>query len=496
MSPRDASPAAGPALLRPAWFGYVAGLLLMVAALGVRALLDPILGNSVPLAMLLVAVLFATAIGGWKPGVLVAALGYMAAMYLFVSPRLELKMLDTLGVGGARLALYALSSAAIIGLFFHLRRAQQRHAASEARVMAILETMREGFLAVDAEWRLTAINRSGEATLRQSRPAVLGRTIWETIPGLQGKPAEAALRQAMGDQKVVQFDTDALAPREWHAVTLTPTAGGLSIFVQDVTATRAHVEQLERQVSERTAALQGLVSDLEAFSYTLVHDIRAPLRSISSFSELLAVDHLGQLDHDGRSYLERIRKAAARMDRLITAIMNYSQLARQKPELRPVDLHQLVQEIMDSDPGFQHDKADIGIVGVLPFVRGNESLLSQCFSNLLHNAIKFVAPGVKPRIRISAQVDGDIARVDVTDNGIGITPDAAERIFEPFRREHPGYDGTGIGLAIVRKVVACMEGRVGIVPAAGQGSRFWIELKLAAQPVASAGPQLRDKAVD
>ena len=486
MSPRDASPAAGPALVRPAWFGYVAGLLLMVAALGVRTLLDPILGSNLPLAMLLVAVLVTTAIGGWKPGVLVSVVGYLGAMYLFVAPRLELKLLDSVGI--ARLALYVLSSAAIIGLLYHLRRAQQRHADSEAKVVAILEAMREGFVAVDGEWRITAVNRSGETILRQSRAAVLGRTIWDTLPGLQGKPAEASLRQAMREQKAAQFDTDALARGEWHAVTLTPSAGGLSIFVQDVTATRAHVEQLERQVRERTAALQGLVSDLEAFSYTLVHDMRAPLRSISSFAELLAIDHTSQLDDEGRSYLERIRKAAARMDRLIIAIMNYSQLDRQKPELSPVDLHQLVQEIMESDPGFQHDKADIGIVGVLPFVRGNESLLSQCFVNLLHNAIKFVAPGVKPRIRISAQVEGDIARVDVTDNGIGIAPDAAERIFEPFRREHPGYDGTGIGLAIVRKVVACMEGRVGIEPAAGQGSRFWIELKLAAQPVCSGPP--------
>jgi len=452
----------------------------MATALGVRALLDPILGSNVPLAMLLVAVLFATAIGGWKPGVLVSVLGYVVAMYLFVSPRYELKLLD--GLGGARLAIYSLSSAAIIGLFYHLRRAQQRHSASEARVVAILETMREGFLGVDRDWRITAVNRSSEATLRQPRAAVLGRTIWDAIPSLKGSPADASIRQAMRDRRTVQFDTDAIAPQAWHAVTLTPTAGGLSIFVQDVTATKAHVEQLERLVSERTAALQGLVSDLEAFSYTLVHDMRAPLRSISNFAELIAVDHPGQLDPEGRGYLERIRKAAARMDRLITAIMNYSQLARQKPELRSVDLHQLVQEILESDPNFRGEKADIGIVGVLPFVRGNESLLSQCFVNLLHNAIKFVSPGVKPRIRISAHVEGDIARVDVTDNGIGIAPDAAERIFEPFRREHPGYDGTGIGLAIVRKVVACMEGRVGIVPAAGEGSRFWIELKLAAQP--------------
>lgn len=489
MSQRDTSPAAGSPLERPIWLDYGIGLLLMAAALLVRRLLDPVLGENAPFAILLLAVVFTTAIAGWKSGAMVSVLGYVAATFLFVSPRFEWTSPDSLG--GTRMAIYFISCTAIISLFSYLRRAQRKHAASEARVVAILETMREGFLALDASWRITAVNRSGEATLRQPRTAALGCTLWEVIPTLGGKPAEAALRQAMHEQRTVQFETDSVAPQAWHAVTATPTAGGLSIFVHDITSTKAQVEQLEKQVSERTAALQRLVSDLEAFSYTLVHDMRAPLRSISSFAELIAVDHASQLDGDGRTYLERIRKAAARMDRLIAAIMNYSQLARTKPELRSVDLHHLVQEIIESDPGFHAAKADIGIVGVLPLVCGNEALLSQCFSNLLHNAIKFVAPGVKPRIQISAHLAGEIARIDVTDNGIGIAPDAAERVFEPFRREHPGYDGTGIGLAIVRKVVERMGGRVGIVSAVGQGSRFWIELKLAGQPAESLTPNPR-----
>lgn len=465
---------------------YGVGLLLLAVALLTRVLLDPLLGDRVPLATVFLAVIFTTAFGGWKPALLVTVLGFIGSTLLFVPPRLTLKSWDAVGV--ARLSIFVLSCGALITLVSALRRARQRHAGSEARVMAILETMREGLLSVDAAWRITAVNRSGESTLGRPRASFLGRTLWESLPGLHGVPGEVALRQAMQKQATVQFETNVIAPPAWHAVTATPIDRGLSIFLHDITAARAHVDQLERQVGERTAALRDAVSELEAFSYTLVHDMRTPLRAISSFAELLAVDHSGQLETAGRGYLERIRKAAARMDRLITSIMNYSQLARTRPELRPVDLQQVVEDIIESEAGFHGARADIGIVGVLPVVRGNESLLTQCISNLLHNATKFVAQGVKPRIRISARIEGDVAHIDVADNGIGVAPEATERIFEPFRREHPGYDGSGIGLAIVRKVVAQMDGRVGLDSSVGQGSRFWIELPLAgtADPIEPA----------
>lgn len=465
---------------------YGLGLLLLAVALLARALLDPLLGDTAPLAMVFLAVLFTTALGGWKPALLVTVLGFVGSTLMFVAPRFTLKSWDAVGL--ARLSIYVVSCGALMILVSSLRRARQRHAESEARVVAILETMREGLLSVDAAWRITAVNRSGENTLARPRASFLGRTLWESLPGLGGAPAEAALREAMQKQATVQFESNAIAPPAWHAVTATPIDRGLSIFLHDITAARSHVDQLERQVGERTAALRDAVTELEAFSYTLVHDMRAPLRSISGFAELLAVDHSSQLDGEGRGYLDRIRKAAARMDRLITSIMNYSQLARTRPELRAVDLQHVVEDIIESEAEFHGDKADIGIIGVLPVVRGNESLLTQCISNLLHNATKFVSRGVKPRIRISARIEGKVARIDVVDNGIGIAPEAAERIFEPFRREHPGYDGSGIGLAIVRKVVALMDGRVRLDSSVGQGSRFWIELPLAspASPIEPA----------
>jgi signal transduction histidine kinase len=239
------------------------------------------------------------------------------------------------------------------------------------------------------------------------------------------------------------------------------------------------VDQLERLVDDRTAALQRMIAELESFSYTLVHDMRAPLRSISGFAEILATDQAPHLTAEARRYVERIQQSATRMDQLIIDILNYSQLSRRKPELRALDLGDMMRELIRSDAGLAPEKADISIVGNLPKVRGNDALLAQCFSNLLRNAVKFVAPGVRPRIAISAQVMGSMARVDIADNGIGIAPEATIRIFEPFRREHPHYDGTGIGLAIVRKVVEQLDGRVGVDSNVGVGSRFWVELQIA-----------------
>jgi signal transduction histidine kinase len=167
------------------------------------------------------------------------------------------------------------------------------------------------------------------------------------------------------------------------------------------------------------------------------------------------------------------------MDQLIVDILSYSQLSRGTPELRGIELDEKLRDIIRADPQLQPDKADVVIEGTLPKVRANDALLAQCFSNLLHNAAKFVAPGVKPCIRISAHVSGNVARIDVADNGIGIPPEATARIFEPFRREHPHYDGTGVGLAIVRKVVDQLDGRVGVDSQVARGSRFWVELKLA-----------------
>src|SRR5262249_6957876 len=150
--------------------------------------------------------------------------------------------------------------------------------------------------------------------------------------------------------------------------------------------------------------------------------------------------------------------------------------AQQDMPLVPVDLSKLVRELIETYPNFHGDNADIFVESELPVVLGNDALLTQCFSNLLGNAVKFVAPGLRPEVRVSAEMQDSVARIWVKDKGIGIPKNAQERLFKMFQKLETGYEGTGIGLAIVRKVVERMGGKVGVESEPGQGSHFWVEL--------------------
>ena len=245
---------------------------------------------------------------------------------------------------------------------------------------------------------------------------------------------------------------------------------------------KQHATKLEQMVAQRTAKLSETVQDLEAFSYSIAHDMRAPLRSMQGFSGILKQDYADKLDATAQGYLDRLGSAAARMDRLIVDILNYSQVVRGELDLGIVDTHKLVQDIICSYPQFEQTHADISIEGRLPSVLANEAALTQVMSNLLGNAVKFVAPGLRPCVRIGANPEvasDERAELWVQDNGIGIPRDLQKRLFNMFTRLHrPGlYEGTGIGLAIVKKAVERMGGSVGVDSNPGQGSRFWVQLR-------------------
>lgn len=234
---------------------------------------------------------------------------------------------------------------------------------------------------------------------------------------------------------------------------------------------------LDRLVKERTAELQDLVNELEHFSYTITHDLRAPLRAMHGFAGLLADECTDVLNAQSREYVTRITTAAGRMDRLITDALSYSKVVRNEMPMEPVDLGRLLRGMIDSYPIFQAPNAQIEIADNLPPVIGNEAGLTQCFSNLLGNAVKFVAPGRVPLVRVTAERKADVVRIWCEDNGIGIPKELHSRVFVMFQRLSKNYEGTGIGLTLVKKVIERMDGVVGLESEAGEGCRFWIELK-------------------
>ncbi len=240
-----------------------------------------------------------------------------------------------------------------------------------------------------------------------------------------------------------------------------------------------YAAELEQRVAARTTALEEANTELQAFAYSVSHDLRAPLRAMQGFAQALLEDYADQLDSFAQDYARRIVAAASRMDTLINDLLAYSRLSRAEIRLQPVSLAVVVAEALAQlDAELQERQAQVTVEESLPEVVAHRTTVIQVVTNLLANAVKFVAPTVKPQVRVWAEEREGWVRLWLQDNGIGIAPEHQQRIFRVFERLHgiETYPGTGIGLAIVRKGVERMGGSVGVKSQVGQGSRFWIEL--------------------
>lgn len=304
------------------------------------------------------------------------------------------------------------------------------------------------------------ISGSFLAFLAPSNQPVLAACLQQLKPCKE----ELTITRPNGTTRAVQVS---LAPMKREALE------GFSVVVTDLTDRKAAEERL-RMANER---LGELVGELEHFSYTISHDMRAPLRAMKSFAAILQEDCAISSRQENRELLERIGTAASRMDKLISSSLDYARILSQNLRTEPVDLAVLIEGLIQTYPNLLPEKADIDLAPNLPVVRGSEAALTQCFSNLLGNAVKFVIPGRRPSVRVWGEPSGALMRIWIQDNGIGIAKDEQARIFDMFfRAARDCYEGTGMGLALARKVVTRLGGRIGVESEEGVGSRFWVEL--------------------
>ncbi len=235
---------------------------------------------------------------------------------------------------------------------------------------------------------------------------------------------------------------------------------------------------LEQHVAARTRDLEIVCEDLQRFAYGVSHDLRAPLRGISSFARLLAERADDKLDEQGRDYLRRIREAAAQMEDLIGGLQALSRVMHGEFRSEDVDVSLLADwagaELQDAEP------QRMATVSVQPglVARGDERALKQLFTALLHNAWKFSRERDEVRIEVAGAREGDMLRVEVRDHGIGYDPRYADKLFQPFQRLHGAAEGAGngLGLAVAQRIAERHGGRISAHSEAGAGATFVVEL--------------------
>ena len=233
---------------------------------------------------------------------------------------------------------------------------------------------------------------------------------------------------------------------------------------------------------ERGQLLKELVqsnADLEAFNFSMAHDLQAPLRTIANFSHIVLEDYGDKLDTTGKDYLQRSIAAAIRLDTLIKDLLTYSRVGCGEIDLQPVNLSLVVTEVIkDLKPLIEEMQTEITLEPFSFVVQGQKSILIQAILNILTNAIKFIRADTPPKVQIWAEPHNRWIRLWIEDNGIGITPANQQKIFDIFIRLHKiqAYPGKGVGLAFVKRGIERLGGRVGVESEVGKGSKFWLEL--------------------
>ncbi|MBA2674942.1 PAS domain S-box protein [Ramlibacter sp.] len=368
---------------------------------------------------------------------------------------------------------------------------ESKRVTEQARLMAeqlsnTLESITDAFVTIDRDWRFTYLNGDAERLLRRPREELLGKNVFEELPNLAGSSVQHLLEYALEHDVAQQFEEEYRPANIWVQAKAYPSRQGLAIYVKDITKRVAAEREilrlnaeLEERVRQRTAQLEMANKELEAFSYSIAHDLRAPLSSIGGFSQMLEEGAGHVLPERCAHYLRRIRAGVRQMGELTDGLLSLAGFSRASLLSETVDMAVLARGVVamlrEAEP---QREVQIVMASTLP-ARGDPRLLAQVMGNLVGNAWKFTGRSEHARIDIGSTTMGDgRTAYFVRDNGAGFDMGRAERLFEAFQRMHSmaEFQGTGIGLAIVHKIVTRHGGRIWAESAPRRGAVFYFTL--------------------
>lgn len=358
------------------------------------------------------------------------------------------------------------------------------------RMTQILESIRDAFVACDRNLRITYVNER-MARFWQMKPSeMIGQQIdFFTDRFDDDGKSHTMFRAALESDRALTYES--FFAGRWYETRLYPYSGGVAGYTRDVTRRKEEqqriVEQntlLEARVLERTRQLEIANKELESFSYSVSHDLRAPLRAIDGFSQALVEDYGEQLDDRAQNYLDRVRKAAQRMADLIDALLKLSRVARASVERQNVDLSSVAASVADDLRDGEPERTVTIDIAPAMEAEGDEQLLHAVLQNLMGNAWKFTRNRDDATISVGRTPEGEYY---VADNGAGFDMTYQSKLFGAFQRLHSAdeYEGTGIGLATVARIIHRHGGSIRAEGRVGAGATFYFTLPRGADGAAT-----------
>jgi len=355
------------------------------------------------------------------------------------------------------------------------RQAEAEIAAAHRQTAEILESISDAFYSLDRQQRFTYVNRRTLSLWKMGPEDLIGRGIWEVFPAGKETESYPRIQQALEDGQPADFETYSQYLRQWVEIHLYPTESGISVYFQDITERK----RAEAALEQYTRELERSNRDLQDFATIASHDLQEPLRKIEVMSAMLASGAVG-LSEKQQDLLHRMRSSATRMRNMINGMLEIARLSTRATPFEPVDLNRTLQEVL-ADLEMQIKQRGAAIeVTPLPPIQADPVQMRQLFQNLIANALKFQPPGGSPQVKIAALPASapNCIQFIVQDNGIGFDTAYVEHIFQPFKRlvSRTAYEGSGIGLSIVRRVIEHHNGEIGVTSQPGAGTTFTITL--------------------
>lgn len=347
---------------------------------------------------------------------------------------------------------------------------------SKDQFVDILESISDGFISMDNQFVVIYFNKAAEKMLGRNREEVLTKNLFDAFPEAKGSLFEEKYTEAIRTKKQMSFEAFFDVPPyiNWYNVRVYPSKNGISVYFLVITEQK----QIEEKLRELNRELQRSNADLDQFASIISHDLQEPLHTISNFAKLLARRYEGILDEKGQTFIHYILNGTDHMQKLLRDLLEYSRVGGGKIDFKPLQLGEVLKDVKHSiDQRIKKNRAEI-INSDLPEVYGDEMQLFTLLQNLISNALKY-RRGDSPRIAITARNGSDNKFVVcVRDNGIGFDQKHAKDIFNIFQRLHlrSEYDGTGIGLAICKKIVERHGGEIWAESELGNGATFCFTL--------------------